>query len=444
MSKNFDTIVIGSGVGGMGVANGVAAAGKKVAIIENNLWGGTCPNRGCDPKKILVSAAETKNKITRLIGKGFSKEPEINWPDLMAFKESYTDSVPSAFKKSLESADVKTVDGTAEFVDPHTILVNGEKFTAENFVIATGAKPFVIPIEGNEYFLTSDEFLSLQEMPKKITFVGAGYIAFEFAAVASAAGAEVHIVQNDERPLEAFDKELVDTVIKQLEAHGVTFHYNIESEKIEKKDDSFILTDEKGFTLTSDLIFCFTGRIPNIEDLKLENAGVLSNRKGIEVNDYLQTSTESIFACGDVTTKMKKKLTPIAMYEGAYLASYLLGETTDKINYPVIPTTVFTSPKMAQTGLSLSDLSEEEYEVSSFDATSWYTYHHTNEPVSKIKMITDRKTGLLVGASCVNEEAEDLINYLSLLIDKEVSAEEVSQLIFAYPSVASDLPSLYS
>lgn len=444
MTKNFDTIVIGSGPGGMANAKKLAAAGQRVAIVENDLWGGTCPNRGCDPKKILVSAIEAKNKVSRLKGKAFTKEAEINWPDLMAFKESYISDTPQASKKSLKAAGAETIEGTAEFLDEETLLVNEEKYKAKHFVIATGAKASIIPIEGKEHFLISDDFLSLEEMPEKIVFVGGGYIAFEFASIAASAGAEVHIVHDDNRPLAAFDKELVDTVVEQLESKGVTFHYNIQSEKLEKQKDSYILTDGKDFTLSSDLIFCTTGRVPNIKSLQLEKAGVEFNKEGIEVNDYLQTKNASIYALGDVTSKTKKKLTPISSYEGNYLASHLLGEATDKIEYPTLPTTVFTSPKIAQTGISLADASKEDYEIEVIDATGWFSYKHRNEAVSKIKTVTDRETGLLVGASCVNEEAETLINHLSLLIDKKVSAKELKDLIFVFPTIGSDLSSIYS
>ncbi|MDN6162242.1 MAG: NAD(P)/FAD-dependent oxidoreductase [Atopostipes sp.] len=444
MSKDFDTIVIGSGPGGMNSAKDLAKGGQKVAIVEKDLWGGTCPNRGCDPKKILVAAMEAKNKVHQLQGKAFSEEAQINWPDLMAFKESYISSTPEASKKGLESAGAKTIKGEAKFLDAQTISVNDEEYTAEQFIIATGAKPSIIPIEGKEHFLTSDDFLSLEEMPEKISFVGGGFIAFEFAAIASAAGAEVHIVHEDERPLAAFDKELVDTVIEQLESKGVTFHYNILSEKIEKENDSYLLTDGDGFSLRSDLVFCSTGRVPNLDGLNLKELGVDYNKKGIEVDDHLQTSVESIYACGDVISKTDKKLTPISQHEAHYLASYLLGDRKETIDYPTLPTTVFTSPKMAQTGISPADASEDKYEVNTIDASGWFSYKHQNEAVSKIKTVIDRETGLLVGASCVNEEAETVINYLTLLIDKKVSEDEVKDQVMVFPTLGSDLASIYS
>ena len=446
MDKTFDAIVIGSGVGGTAIANGLAAAEKKVAIIENDLWGGTCPNRGCDPKKVLLAAVEAKDNVTQLIDKGFSSTPQVSWSDLMAFKETFTDPVPESSQKSLQSAGVETITGSAQFIDEKTLQVNEERLTADHFIIAAGAKPSILPIEGKEHFLTSNDFLSLPEMPETITFVGGGYIAFELAAIANAAGAEVHLIQHNDRPLKAFDQEYVDEIVHQLEAKGVVFHFNIEAEKIEKKDDSFVLTDGQEFELKSDLVFCATGRIPNIDDLDLENAGVSFEKQGVTVNAYLQTSNPAIFACGDVLAKTQPKLTPVSTFEGDYLIDYLTGNTTEKISYPTIPTTVFASPKLAQTGVTPAQAAEQEedYEVSDIDATSWFSYHRVNEPVSKIKIVTDRNTGLLVGAACINNRADDLINFFSLLIDQKTTSEDVAQMILAYPTIASDLPSIYT
>lgn len=445
MDKMYDAVVIGSGVGGTAIANGLAAAGKKVAIIENDLWGGTCPNRGCDPKKVLLAAVEAKDHVTQLIDKGFTETPAVNWPDLMAFKETFTDPVPQSSQESLQSAGVETITGSAQFIDEETLQVNEETVTAEYFVVAAGAKPSILPIEGSEHFLTSDDFLSLPEMPAMITFVGGGYIAFELAAIANAAGAEVHLIQHNDHPLKAFEEEFVNEIVQQLEAKGVHFHFNIETEKIEKIEDGFLLTDGEGFELTSDQIFCATGREPNIEELELEKAGVEVEKQGITVNEYLQTANDHIFACGDVLAKEQSKLTPVSTFEGDYLVSYLTGETKEKITYPTIPTVVFASPKLAQTGITPTEAAEQEdYEVSEIDATSWFSYRRVNEPVSKIKIVTERDTGLLVGATCINQRADDLINFFSLLIDQKTPSAEVAQMILAYPTIASDLPSIYA
>lgn len=446
MKKNFDSVVIGSGVAGRGAASSLAAAGKKVAIVEEDLWGGTCPNRGCDPKKVLLSAVEARDAALQLQEKGLHTVPEVNWPDLMAFKETFTRPVPEQTKDSLQSSGVTTFFGNASFTPKQTLQVNEDELEAEQFIIATGARPSFLDIEGKEHFLTSNDFLTLPEMPKTITFVGGGYIAFEFAAIANAAGAEVHLIQHNDRPLKAFDKELVDLLMKQLEAKGVNFHLNIEITKITAAENGFVITDDSDFQLNSDLVFCTTGRIPNTEALHLENVGVEYDKKGILVNGYLQTSNAAIFALGDVLSKKQPKLTPVSSFEADYLVSHLTEKQSEPIAYPCIPTMVFSGPKLTQVGVTAETAADNpnDYELSTIDATKWFSYSRTNEPISTVKIITDKKTGLLVGAACLNNEADELINYFSRMIDQKMSAEELSKKVFAYPTIASDLSYFYS
>ncbi|WP_188204120.1 dihydrolipoyl dehydrogenase family protein [Desemzia incerta] len=446
MEKKFDIVVIGSGVGGMAAASGLASAGKKVAIIEEDLWGGTCPNRGCDPKKVLVSAVEAIDRAQQLQGKGLETVPHVNWTELMAFKKTFTAPVPKQSKESLESSGVETFTGKAEFINSQTLKVNEDKLKAEHFVIATGARPSLLDIEGKKHFLNSNDFLSLPEMPDTITLVGGGYISFEFAAIANAAGAKVHVIQHNDSPLKAFDRELVDLLMEQLEAKGVTFHLNIEVSKIEATSNGYSLSDDSDFQLDSDLVFCTTGRIPNTEALALENAGVEWDKKGITVNDSLQTSNPAIFAIGDVLSKTQPKLTPVSSFEADYLVSHLTGQNTKPISYPSIPTMVFSGPKLAQVGVTPETAAnnENDYELSTIDASKWFSYRRLNESISKIKVVTDKKTGLLVGATCLNNEADELINYFSQLIEQKVTAAAVSKHIFAYPTIASDLSYFYS
>lgn len=446
MQKTYDVVVIGSGVAGKALATGLASEGKNVAIVENDLWGGTCPNKGCDPKKVLVSAVEALNLSIQLKNKGVKQAPLIDWPDLMTFKKSFTDPVPEQSKKGLEKSGVETYTGTAEFIDKKRVKVNEDTLEADQFVIATGQHPSLLDIEGKEYFLTSDDFLSLPKMPDTVTFIGAGYIAFEFAAIANAAGAKVHVIQHNNTPLKAYDQDFVKEIMENLKAKGVTFHLNTNITKIEKESTGLKLTDSDSFHLKTDLVFGTTGRIPSVEKLDLEKANVDYDKKGIKVNGKLQTSNPSIFAIGDVIAKKQPKLTPVSSLESSYLLSLLTEKTDDPLSYPEIPSIVFSSPKMAQVGVTIEEATKNEnkYEIKTVDATEWFSYRRTNEPVSKVKVIIDKDSDLLAGATCLNNEADELINYFSMLINKQISADELKDMVFTYPTIASDLSHYYT
>lgn len=445
MKKTYDIIIIGGGVAGNSAALGLAKAGKKVAVIENDLWGGTCPNRGCDPKKILLSAVEARNNAKQLIGHGIQDSPAINWPDLIAFKKTYTDPISQNTKENLQSSGIVIYEGTAEFIDSNTVKVNNERLEAVQFIIATGARPSILDIEGKEHILTSRDFLDLSEMPESVTFIGGGYIGFEFAAIANAAGAEVHLIHHNSTPLKEYDQEFVKELIEQLEEDGVIVHLDTDIKLIQQEGENLLLIGQKGFELRTNLVFGATGRLPNVEKLNLEKANVEFAKDGILINEYLQTSNPNIYAMGDVLSKKQPKLTPVASLEAKYLVSVFTDEKEAPIVYPTIPTIVFSNPKLTQIGVTAEEAvnNPNQYELSSIDATNWFSYFRLNEGISKIKIVIDTDSNLLVGASVLNSHADELINLLSILINQKISETELADIIFAYPTIASDLPYFY-
>ncbi len=443
--KNYDIIIIGGGVAGNSAALKFIDAGKQVAIIENDQWGGTCPNRGCDPKKILLSAVEAQRHSAQMVGKGIVKAPAINWPDLVDYKNSYTEPVSESTKNNLVDAGVSIYEGTGEFIDESSIQVNNNSLSADQFIIATGARPSTLDIKGNKHLLTSRDFLDLPEMPKTVTFIGGGYISFEFAAMAQAAGAKVHLIHHNDRPLKAYDKELVKDLMNQFEKLNIDIHLNIDTQSIEENKNGLIIKGKNGFELNTDIVIGATGRLPNIEHLKLNQANIDYDKKGVLVNEYLQTSNPNIYAMGDVLSKEQPKLTSIAGIESDYLVSMLTEKYKAKINYPAIPTIVFSTPKMAQVGVKAIKAEEnpDQYKISTIDATDWFSFMRVNEPISKIKIIQKKENGQLVGASVLNNQADPLINLLSIFINKKMKSDEISDIGWAYPSLASDLPYFY-
>ncbi|MCI0350870.1 MAG: NAD(P)/FAD-dependent oxidoreductase, partial [Acidobacteriales bacterium] len=274
MNNPFDLIVIGVGMAGQNIARRVRAAGWEVAVVDSRPYGGTCPLRGCDPKKVLVGAAEIMDWHRRMTGHGIAGDMRISWADLMRFKRTFTDPIPANIEKSLSSSGIATYHGEAHFVDPNSLQVDGEMLTAKRIAIATGAKPRDLGIPGAEYAATSTDFLELESLPQRIVFIGGGYISFEFAHIAARAGARVTIVQRDARPLEAFDADLVEVLVAATESIGIDVRLQVEVTAVKKEGSQLRVHTSDGGGLPADLVVHGAGRVPEIDGLLLKQGGI--------------------------------------------------------------------------------------------------------------------------------------------------------------------------
>ncbi|EHY9142375.1 NAD(P)/FAD-dependent oxidoreductase [Listeria innocua] len=440
----YDVVIIGSGASGTTVAFEAQAAGLKVAIVEERSWGGTCVLRGCDPKKVLVGAAEARNLSTRLRGKGIKEAATISWTDLMAFKETFVEDVPESRLESFHEAGIETFFGPASFQNENTLQVGNDILSAKKIVIATGATPNTLKVEGQEHIQTSDDFLSLEKLPDSVVFIGGGYISFEFASIALAAGRDVHIIHHNSEPLKKFDPDFVAALVATLKEEGIHFHFDTDITKINKNGEKLHIEGKNGFSLETDLIIGATGRTPNIAHLAIDKANIDYTKKGITVNEKLQTPNHPhIYACGDVAATKGAPLTPVVSMEAALVAKNILGGN-EKIDYPAIPSVVFTSPKLASIGISMEEASAnpEKYQIKNHDTTNWYTYRRTNEKIALAKIIEDRETGQIKGAHFLSEEADYMVNYIAILMKANLTLADLQSVIFAYPSPASDLTAL--
>jgi glutathione reductase (NADPH) len=446
MAKQFDLIVIGTGSGGSTAAGKCAKAGWKVAQIDSRPFGGTCALRGCDPKKVLVGAAELIDWNRRMKGHGISSTTEIDWQELREFKRTFTEPVPENREKGMEKIGITPIQGRASFVDEETIEVNGETLNAKNFVIAAGAKPAPIPIDGFEHLTTSTEFLELEELPETIVFVGGGFISFEFAHIAARAGSKVHIVHRGERPLENFEADIVDILLKKTEELGIRVHLNSEVQSVAQADSGFTVTaktDIETQNITGDLVVHGAGRIPHIDDMNLERGNIERTTKGIIVNDFLQSpSNPRVYAAGDAADTNGLPLTPVAGFESHIVASNLLDGNHREAEYPAQPTVVFTVPPLAMVGLTEQQAHNIGYDIKvNFKKTDeWYSYRRTNESPAAFKTIINKENGQILGAHVLGSKSEEIINLFAMAMNQNLKATALKKMVYAYPSHASDIP----
>ncbi|WCK52961.1 NAD(P)/FAD-dependent oxidoreductase [Aneurinibacillus sp. Ricciae_BoGa-3] len=445
MKRTFDLIVMGTGSAGSVAAAKCNKAGWKVAMIDSRPFGGTCALRGCDPKKVLVGAAEAIDWIQRMKGRGITSGSRMDWSELMEFKRTFTEPVPEKREEGLIKAGIQTFHGRAKFIGEDQIQVGDDILKGKYILIASGAKPVPLPIKGIEHLTYSDGFLELDELPQKIIFVGGGYISFEFAHIAARAGSEVHIVHRGQRPLEQFDPDLVELLMRKSEEIGITLHLETEVQAIEKQGDGFVVRGThkgKNIKLEGNLVVHGAGRIPELEDMDLERGNVEREKDGVRVNDYLQSiSNPNVYAAGDAAATHGLPLTPIAGMESQIVASNLLKGNHRKPDYRVMPTVVFTIPKIASVGLTESQAKDQGYDVlTNFVTTSeWYTYKRTNEKYAAAKVIIDKKTDHILGAHLISNEADELINHFAMAIQFNLTTKDIKKMTYAYPTSASDL-----
>ena len=448
MTKTYDLIVIGGGTAGNGVARMAADAGWSVASIDSEPHGGTCALRGCDPKKMLVAVTEGVEWAENMEGKGLEAQPSVNWPDMIAFKRSFTEAMPPRIEAGLEKAGIDVLHGLARFTGPNTIELNGETLTAKHFHIATGARPMTLNIPGEEHLTTSTEFLELPERPNRIAFVGGGFIAMEFAHIVKRAGArEVTVLEMMDRPLGPFDPDLVAMLVEATEELGVDLRTKAKVAKIEKQGDEFTVTVETPDgteTITCDLVVHGTGRVPNIDRLNLEAAGVEYSRRGIKVSDAMRTTNPAIFAAGDCAAS-GPKLTPVSAFEGRVAGKNLLaGEDERTVDYPPIPSVVFTLPMVATVGLSEAVAREQGLKFDThFEKTGdWYSSLRVGAKHTGFKVLVERGSGQILGAHLIGPGAEEQINLFAMAMGAGQTANQIKAMIFAYPSYASDIGSM--
>src|SRR5690554_643594 len=443
--EEYDVFVIGSGTAGKIVAYDCVDEGMSVAIADNREFGGTCANRGCDPKKVLVGITHAFQLSRNLKGKGIVKAPIIDWQALQKYKSTFTDAVPAVTEKDLKKTGIKLYHQSPKFLDKNTLSVEGKTVKAKRIVIATGLKPLDLKIPGREHLKVSDDFLDLEELPENIVLVGAGYIGMEFAHVAARCGTKVTIIEAGSRPLEGFEEDIVSHLTRASEKLGIEFIFNArvsEVEKLQKNYRVFYQKNGKTDSVTARIIFNTAGRVPSIDDLDLESGKIDFNEKGVSVNEYLQSPTNSsVYACGDVSASGSLPLTPTSSQEGRIVSLNIRKGNLEKMIFPPIPSVVFTIPELATIGLTEEEAKKQgfDYVVEYKSVPEWFNAKRINDDVYAYKTIVDKNRQIILGAHIIASEAGEMINLFVLAMCGKLTTNDLKAMIFAYPTWGNDI-----
>jgi glutathione reductase (NADPH) len=445
MDRAYDLVVVGTGTAS-GAASRCRDAGWKVAVIDSRPVGGTCALRGCRPKKILVSAAEAVHEPRDMAGRGILDPGlTIDWPALMRFKRAEIDSLPAVFTEGYAKAGIDVIRGRARFVGPATLAVNGDRVTGRRVLIASGARPAPLGVPGEELVDSSDRFLDLDTLPRRIVFVGGGYISFEFAHLAVRAGTDVTILHRGPHPLEGFDPDLVGLLVARTRELGVRVELSTAVTGVERTASGLSVLGRRGAgerRFDADLVIHGAGRMPDLDDLDLAAGGVTRERRGVTVNPYLQSaSNPAVYAAGDAAAS-GPPLTPKAGHDTEIVASNLLEGNHRTPNYEGMASAVFTVPALAAVGLGeeAARAGGLRFRTQWQDTSSWFSSKRVGERASGFKTLVEEGTDRILGAHLLGPHAAEVINLFALAIRFGLKAGDVKQTLFAYPTVASDMP----
>ena len=441
MVKEYDYIVIGGGSGGIASANRAAMHGAKVILFEGKEVGGTCVNVGCVPKKVMWYGAQVAETLHRYAGEyGFDVTlNKFDFATLKANRQAYIDRIHGSYERGFDSNGVERVYEYAKFVDPHTVEVAGERYTAPHILIATGGHALYPNIPGSENGITSDGFFELDEVPKRTAVIGGGYIAVEVAGVLNALGSDTHLFVRKDRPLRTFDKDIIDVLVNEMAKSGPTLHTHANATEVVKNaDDSLTISFDNGETITVDCLIWAIGRAANTSGFGLEKTGVeLTERGNIYSDAFENTSVPGIYALGDVTGKLD--LTPVAVKAGRQLSERLFNNKADaKLDYTDVATVVFSHPVIGSVGLTeekaIAKYGEENIKVYKSSFTPMYTALGDNRQPSTMKLVTLGEDEKIIGLHGIGYGVDEMIQGFSVAIKMGATKADFDNTVAIHPT----------
>ena len=444
-TEKFDVVILGGGNAGIGVTGPVRRAGMSVAMIEADLLGGTCPNRGCTPKKVLVAAGQALHEIEQATAHHIAVgKPTLDWAKLIDREKDMIKDIPENLARAMAKRNVEVIRGHAAFAGPDTVRVGECELQARHIVIATGSKPRPLPIPGAEFLITSDDMLSQRELPGSVVFVGGGVIALEFGHVYARAGAEVTILEALPQLLPAMDADAVARLQAESERIGIRVRTAVNVKRIEKANGRLrVVYSQDGVerAAEADRIVNGAGRIANVDGLNLVAGQVEHGNGRVCVDRHLRsTSNPRVHVCGDAVPA-SPQLSPIATYEGDIVGRNIAEGPKHSPDYAHMATSVYTVPPLAGVGLTEAAARHRAtaIDVHVNDMRDWFSARTYAETVAWSKVIVDRETDRILGAHFVGHAGQELINIFGLAMRFGITAAQVRDNVYAYPTFTSDI-----
>jgi len=444
---DFDLFVIGAGSGGVRAARMAAQTGARVAVAEAAELGGTCVNVGCIPKKLYSYAAGYAESFEEAAGYGWKlpEAPQFDWAHLKAQRAKEITRLNGIYASLLKNAGVTLVTGWAQLADPHTVEVDGKRYTARHLLVATGGTPFVPNIQGREHVVTSDAMFDLDPFPKRLLVVGGGYIACEFASIFNGLGSKVTQLHRRAHLLTGFDDDVRQFLANEMGKAGVDVRLNCEVASVTRGTggtggaDGLTVTLSRGQQIEADTVLFATGRVPNTQGLGLEAAGVkLDERGAVAVDAHYRSSVSSIYAVGDVSTRVQ--LTPVALAEAMVVVDELFGKGKRRLDYEFIPTAVFTHPNIGTCGYTELDARAKFGEVTVF-SSEFKSLRHTLSGRSErtfMKLVVDKATDRVVGLHMVGADAGEVVQGFAVAMRAGATKAIFDGTVGIHPTAAEE------
>ena len=440
---DFDLFVIGAGSGGVRASRVAAAHGARVAIAEEHKIGGTCVIRGCVPKKLLVYGAHFAEDLEDAAMFGWDvPHKRFDWPVLRDNVLSEVERLEGAYTDTLTNHDVTIFRERAAITGPDRVqLASGKTISAGKILIATGARPLMPDIPGIEHAISSNEVFHLEEIPERIVIAGGGYIANEFAGIFNEFGTHVTLVNRTDVLLRHYDQQIVDRLIQISVRKGIDFKFHTTIDRIEKQSSGRLKLSMSGCDdIEADQLLFAVGRVPNIEDLGCEAAGIeLTDKGAIKVDEDNQTSAQSIFAVGDVTNRVQ--LTPVAIREGHAFADTFFGNKPTRLDYGCIPSAVFSHPPLAAVGMTEGEARNRLGSVKTYtsDFRAMKNVLARRDERSLYKLVVDGVSDRIVGIHMIGPDAPEILQAAAIAVRAKLKKADFDATMALHPTMAEEL-----